>query len=117
MLIVCLYLDDLIYTGNDCAMLENFKESMMLEFDMSDLGKLHYFFGLEVSQTAAEIFVSQRKYGQEILDRFQMKNCNSVTTPVEKGLTLVKNPAGKRVDSTSLQANSWKLDVFNSNTT
>lgn len=46
MLIVYLYVDDLIFTGNDGVMFENFKKSMMLEFDMTDLGKLHYFLGI-----------------------------------------------------------------------
>ena len=100
MLIVCLYVDDLIFTGNDSAMFEKFKKSMMAEFDMSDLGKMHYFLGIEVVQSADGIFVSQRKYVQEILNRFQMSNCNSVSTPVEVGLKLIKEPGGKRVDST-----------------
>ena len=41
MLIACLYVDDLIYTGGDDEMMTNFKESMMAEFDMSDLGLMH----------------------------------------------------------------------------
>lgn len=45
---VYLYVDDLIYTGNDRAMFENFNKSMMFEFDMFDLGMLHYFLGIEV---------------------------------------------------------------------
>ncbi|KAF7150925.1 hypothetical protein RHSIM_Rhsim02G0113200 [Rhododendron simsii] len=100
MLIVCLYVDDLIYTGNDSAMFEKFKESMMAEFEMSDLGKMHYFLGIEVVQLPAGIFISQKKYVQEILDRFQMKNCNSVSTPTEFGLKLTKDHDGKKVDST-----------------
>ncbi|KAL0287793.1 UNVERIFIED_CONTAM: Retrovirus-related Pol polyprotein from transposon TNT 1-94 [Sesamum angustifolium] len=67
MLIVCLYVDDLIYTKNDAAMFEIFKQSMMLEFDMSDLGKMHYFLGLEVVQSPSGIFISQRKYLQDVL--------------------------------------------------
>ena len=48
MLIVCLYVDDLIYTRNDRAMFEKLKKSMMVEFDMSDLDMKHYFLGIEV---------------------------------------------------------------------
>ena len=48
MLIVCLYVDDLIYTGSNTAMFESFKKSMMAEFEMSDLGMMHYFLGIEV---------------------------------------------------------------------
>lgn len=49
-LIVSLYVDDLIFTGNDKSMCDNFKSSMMLEFDMSDLGRMKYFLGVEVKQ-------------------------------------------------------------------
>ncbi|KAM1050052.1 hypothetical protein ACFX2A_032526 [Malus domestica] len=49
MLIVCLYVD-LIFTGNDESMFEEFKHSMMIEFDMTDLGRISYFLGLEVLQ-------------------------------------------------------------------
>lgn len=45
LLIVSLYVDDLIFTGNDEDMFKNFKESMKKEFDMSDLGRMKYFFG------------------------------------------------------------------------
>lgn len=62
MLIVFLYVDDLIYTGNDSAMIENFKQSMMLEFEMTDLGKMHYFLGIKVVQSAVGVFISQKKY-------------------------------------------------------
>jgi len=48
MIIVCLYVDDLIFTGSDVAMFNKFKESMMSEFDMTDIGILHYFLGIEV---------------------------------------------------------------------
>lgn len=80
-------------------MFEKFKQSMMLEFDMSDLGKMHYFLGIEVVQIAAGIFISQKKYVQEILYRFQMSNCNPMATPTEVGLRLVRNPEGRKVDS------------------
>ncbi|TXG51246.1 hypothetical protein EZV62_023770 [Acer yangbiense] len=99
-LIVCLYVDDLIYTGSDKDMFDVFKKSMMTEFDMSDLGLMHYYLGIEVNQSSAGIFISQKKYVQEVLNRFQMKNCNPVTTPTEMGLKLVKNPEGEKVDNT-----------------
>ncbi|CAL2257556.1 unnamed protein product [Prunus armeniaca] len=73
---------------------------MMHEFDMSDLGLMHYFLGIEVVQSSAEIFISQRKYVQEILDRFEMKDFNSVCMPTEIGLKLVKNSGEKKVDKT-----------------
>ncbi|GKB48853.1 retrovirus-related pol polyprotein from transposon TNT 1-94 [Tanacetum coccineum] len=79
---------------------EQFKKSVMAEFDMSDLGRLHYFLGIEVVQSDAGIFISQRKYMQEILKKFRMKDCNPVSTPVEPGVKLVKDENGRDVDST-----------------
>ena len=73
---------------------------MMVEFEMTDRGKMHYFLGIEVEQSAAGIFISQRKYVQEILDRFQMKNCNPVSTPTEVGLKLVRDHEGNKIDGT-----------------
>lgn len=57
-LVVCLYVDDLIYTDNDRLLYEEFKASMMAEFEMSDLGMLHYFLGLEVVQSSGGTFLS-----------------------------------------------------------
>ncbi|KAM1007578.1 hypothetical protein ACFX2A_004219 [Malus domestica] len=58
-LIVCLYVDDLIFTGNDESMIEQFKKSMMNEFDMTDLERMRYFLGIEVVQKADGIFIGQ----------------------------------------------------------
>ena len=99
-LMVCLYVDDLIYTDNDRTMYEDFKKSMMAEFEMSNLGMLHYFLGLEVMQSNEGIFLSQKKYAHEILHKFQMEDCNSVRTPTDVGMKLDKDPQGRKVDST-----------------
>ncbi|KAK2407959.1 putative mitochondrial protein [Trifolium repens] len=99
-LIVCLYVDDLIFTGNDETMFSDFKSSMMADFDMTDLGKMKYFLGIEVVQTGAGLFLGQKKYAQEVLERFHMENCNPVGTPTEPGLKLSSDHDGERVDST-----------------
>lgn len=99
MVIVCLYVDDLIYTGNDITMCEKFKQLMMREFDITDLGNMHYFLGIEVVQSETDIFISQKKYVQEILNKFHMSYCNPVATPTEVGFKLIRNPDGMSVDS------------------
>lgn len=47
-LMICLYVDDIIYMGSSSALINKFKAGMMKMFEMTDLGKLHYFLGLEV---------------------------------------------------------------------
>lgn len=61
-LIVSLYVDDLIFTGNDACMFEKFENSMKLEFDMIDLGKMKYFLGVEVQQSSKSIYMCKRKF-------------------------------------------------------
>lgn len=110
MSIVCLYVDDLIYSKNYSAMFDKFKHSIMYEFEMSNLELMRYFLGTQVMHANVSIFISQKKYVQEILDRFQMQNCNPMDTPTEVGLKLIKDPKGRKVDTTS----SWKLNVLDS---
>jgi hypothetical protein len=99
-LIVSFYIDDLIFTGNNEDMFERFKESMKKEFAMSDLGKIKYFLGVEVIQDHHGIFINQKKYAYEVLERFGMLNSNSVKNPIVPGSRLSKNEGGAAVDTT-----------------
>ena len=64
-MIVCLYVDDLIYTESDPVFHEKFKLAMMTEFDMSDLGLMHYFLGIEVKQSSSEFFFHKRNMSEK----------------------------------------------------
>lgn len=99
-LLVSVYVDDLIYTGDDAAMMGDFKKSMQQEFDMTDLGNMRYFLGIEVLQTETGIHVSQAKYTLEVLKRFGMEDCNGVKNPMVPGVKLNMDEGGDRVDET-----------------
>eukprot|EP00253_Pinus_taeda_P035659 PITA_35659 len=71
-LIVVLYFDDVIFTGNDDYLIENFKTVMKEEFEMTDMGLLRYFVRIEVDQNENGIFISQAKYVNEVFERFNM---------------------------------------------
>lgn len=73
-----------------------FKNSMVREFDMTDLGKMRYFLGVDVQQGSNGIHISQREYALEILKRFGMKKCNSVHNPVVPGFKIFKDENGVR---------------------
>jgi hypothetical protein len=98
-LFACLYVDDLLFTGNNPIMFEAFKKSMVQEFEMTDIGLMAHFLGLEVVQKEEGIFVSQNSYAKDILERFKMESCNPVSTPVENGVELRKSKVGN-VDPT-----------------
>ncbi|GAU24969.1 hypothetical protein TSUD_312040 [Trifolium subterraneum] len=100
-LIISIYVDDLIVTGNNQNLITDFKMSMKKKFAMSDLGKMKFFLGVEVNQTEEGIFIHQMKYANEILSKFGMQECNSVCSPIVTGCKLVKNENGKACDAKS----------------
>jgi hypothetical protein len=78
--ILLLYVDDLFLTGEENLITECKK--IASEFEMKDLGLMHYFLGLEVWQSPERIFLNQGKYAVEILKRFDMLRCQpSVVLP------------------------------------
>jgi hypothetical protein len=97
-LIVCLYVDDLIYTGN--LSIDMFKSAMKKEFEMTDLGLMNYFLGIEVTQNDKGIFICQSKYARDVLKRFRMINCSPVSTPVAVGTKLSREQNEMDFDST-----------------
>ncbi|XP_016720863.1 secreted RxLR effector protein 161-like [Gossypium hirsutum] len=66
-------------------MLTDFKCKMQQVFEMSDLGQMSYFLGMEVSQTQQGIFLSQKAFALKILNKFSMLNCKATSTPVAIG--------------------------------
>jgi hypothetical protein len=99
-LIGSLYVDDLIFTGNSESLFVKFKNSMKLEFDMTDLGKMKYFLGVEVLQNFDGIYISQKKYAKDVLERFGMEKSNSVKNPIVLGVKLMKDEEGAKVNAT-----------------
>ena len=71
-LVVCLYVDDMIYMGSCESIINEFRSSMMAKFEMTDLGLLQYFLGLEVKQNEEGIFVCQKKFATDLLKKFNM---------------------------------------------
>ena len=72
-MIVSLCVDVLIFTGNDESMFVKFKNSMKPEFEMTELGKMKYFLGVNILQNPEGIYISQRKYAKEVLEKFKME--------------------------------------------
>eukprot|EP01018_Ginkgo_biloba_P029557 Gb_20738 [translate_table: standard] len=99
-LIISLYVDDLIYIGNNHHMLHDFKVGMCKEFKMLDLRQLHYFLGIKIWQSGKGIFMSQVKYAMDILKKFNMSDCKPLATLVQFGLKLSKYEDSDSVDTT-----------------
>ena len=89
-MILLLYVDDLFVTGMD-GLITDTKRNIAAEFEMKDLGMMHYFLGMEVWQTTDGIFLGQGKYAVEILKRFGMMDCKKLTTPMASNLKLLSD--------------------------
>ena len=97
-MVTILYVDDLIITGSHQKRISQTQELLRREFEMTDLGLMHYCLGIEVLQKPDYIFISQSKYTGEILKAFGMTECKSVGTPMEVELKLSKEDASPLVD-------------------
>ncbi|GJV33707.1 putative reverse transcriptase domain-containing protein [Tanacetum coccineum] len=78
-----LYVDDIILTASSTTLLQQLIDSLHREFDMTDLGALNYFLGISVVRHSTGLFLSQRKYALQLLERAHMVNCNPSRTPVD----------------------------------
>eukprot|EP00253_Pinus_taeda_P031184 PITA_31184 len=97
-LIVVLYVDDVIFTGNDDQLIKNFKSVMKEEFEMTDMGFLRYFLGIEVDQNEKGIFISQARYVNQVLSIFNMQECKAAITPTVMGLKLSREDSSEDFD-------------------
>jgi hypothetical protein len=100
LIILVLYVDDLILTGNDSKILNHVKISLKKKFEMTDLGFFHYFLGLQVLQTNEGIFLSQSKYACDLLHRFHMDDYKPTPSPFQFGVKLIATCNSPKVDAT-----------------
>ncbi|GKC94053.1 ribonuclease H-like domain-containing protein [Tanacetum coccineum] len=78
-----IYVDDIILTASSPALLQQIIDSLHDEFDMTDLGVLNYFLGISADHNSTGLFLSQRKYALQLLERAHMVHCNPSRTPVD----------------------------------
>ncbi|XP_071696967.1 uncharacterized mitochondrial protein AtMg00810-like [Rutidosis leptorrhynchoides] len=73
---------------------------MKSEFEMSDLGLIHYFLGMKINQQTSGVYISQKKYASDMLKRFNMFSCKPVTSPFVLNFKLSKEDGDKLADPT-----------------
>ncbi|GKD45785.1 ribonuclease H-like domain-containing protein, partial [Tanacetum coccineum] len=78
-----IYVDGIILIASSTTLLQQIITSLHNEFDMTDLGALNYFLGIFADRTPTSLFLSQRKYALQLLERAHMVHCNPSRTPVD----------------------------------
>lgn len=104
MLIIGVYVDDLLVTGTKVSIIEEFKDQMSKRFEMSNLGKLSYYLGIEVEQGSRYSELKQSAYAKKILDKTGMLECNPTKYPMDPKECITKDEGGKPVDTTLFQS-------------
>jgi hypothetical protein len=93
-----IYVDDIIFGSTNQDFCEEFGKMMANEFEMSMIGELSYFLGLQIKQLKNDIFVSQGKYIKDMLKKFRLKDAKAISTPIETNRSLDSDVSGNMVD-------------------
>ena len=99
-LLVGVYVDDLVITGTKDAEVAAFKEEMKATFQMSDLGPLSFYLGIEVYQDDSGITLRQTAYAKRVVELAGLTDCNPALTPMEERLKLSRDSTAEEVDAT-----------------
>ncbi|GJW07734.1 retrovirus-related pol polyprotein from transposon TNT 1-94 [Tanacetum coccineum] len=103
LIIVQIYVDDIIF-GSTCQdMCDEFAKIMHDEFEMSMMGELNFFLGLQIKQMEDGIFFNQSKYIKEMLKKFGLEDSKPMKTPMSFDTKLTKDEECESVDSTKYQ--------------
>ncbi|WVZ93982.1 hypothetical protein U9M48_039928 [Paspalum notatum var. saurae] len=97
-LIVQIYVDNIIFGGSSHALVSSFAEQMSREFEMSLMGELQFFLGLQIKQGIEGTFVHQAKYTRDILKKFNKGNSKPITTPMSTNTVLDADEDVETVD-------------------
>ena len=93
-----IYVDDTIFGSTNQDFYEEFRKMMANEFEMSMIGKLSYFLGLQIKQLKNGTFVSQGKYIKDMLKKFDMNESKAISTPMVTNRNLDSDASGNMVD-------------------
>jgi len=99
-LLVQVYVDDIIFGSTNKSLCEGFASIMQGEFEMSMMGELTFFLGLQIKQMEEGTFISQSKYCKEVFKKFEMDNAKAASTPMATSCYLDKDESGIEVNQT-----------------
>ena len=82
-ILLLLYMDDMIITGDDLSGIQELKDFLSQQFEMKDLGHLSYFLGHEITHSTDGLYITQAKYASDLLSQAGFTDSKTVDTPVE----------------------------------
>ncbi|KAK6119429.1 hypothetical protein DH2020_046829 [Rehmannia glutinosa] len=103
-LLVQIYVDDIIFGSTNKELCEKFSNLMQSKFEMSMMGELTFFLGLQVKQLKNGTFISQTKYTKDLIKKFGMEEKSSVKIPMNTSVKMDMDSDGKTIDQTRYRA-------------
>ena len=100
LIVVQIYVDDIIFGSTNDELCKEFSDMMTSEFEMSMMGELKFFLGLQVKQMKEGIFICQNKFAKELLKKYGMNDAKAIGTPMATATKLDKDEQGKPVNET-----------------
>jgi hypothetical protein len=97
-LIVQVYVDDIVFGSSSHSLVARFAEDMSKEFEMSMMGELQFFLGLQIKQEKEGTFVHEAKYTKDILKKIKMDDLKHLSTPMSITTALDANEDGEPVN-------------------
>jgi hypothetical protein len=94
---VQVYVDDIVFGGSSNSLVARFAEDMSREFEISMMGELQFFLGLQIKQSKEGTFVHQAKYTKYIVRNFKMEDSKAMTTPMSMTIALDADEEGEHV--------------------
>ncbi|GKB20384.1 retrovirus-related pol polyprotein from transposon TNT 1-94 [Tanacetum coccineum] len=108
-LLVRIYVNDIIFRSTNPKFSKRFEKLMHSRFEMSLMGEMNFFLGLQIHQSPRGIFINQAKCALEILKNFSMEKCDTVGTPMATKPKLDADLSGKLVDQTDYHSKIGSL--------
>ena len=99
LIVAQVYVDDIIFGFTKDELAHNFSQLMQAKFEISMIGELNHFLGLQIHQQESGIFISQSKYAKNLVKKFGLEFSSSVRTPISPNVKLIIDLLGKNVDS------------------
>ena len=105
-----IYVDDIVFGPTNDSLTHSFADEMKAMFEISMVGELTYFLGLQVKQMDSGIYISQAKYARNLVKRFGLDNAAHSRTPMAANAKLTNDPSGESVDVTLYRSMSVVFD-------
>jgi hypothetical protein len=97
-LLVQIYVDDIIFGDSSHTLVSRFQEMLENKLQMSMMGELTFFLGIQVKQTKEDIFIHQAKYMKDLMKKFNMAELKSVSTSMSTTVVLDPDENGEAID-------------------